>query len=326
MVRLSSESCAQTDRDAFERWVEEDPANEIEFLRVQAISDNLDRLRALRPPGAPNPDMLANPASIWWTAIPGAAPAPRPTAAPLTRRAVAGLGVAALIGGGAFLATGRGSKAYATALGQQMNVPLGEAGSLQLNTSSRVDLSQSAPPREARLVYGEALFTIGKARAAPFTVRVDDHELRASSGVFDLRSESDLIRILVTEGEVRLRGKARAGGAFDLHLPAGSDARIDVNGPSLHRQSVEELNRSLTWRFGAISLAGEPLSEAVDEFNRYNISKMAVVDPAVGALRIGGYFEANDPVAFARAVELTFGLGTVQRDGVLYFVAKPRAG
>jgi transmembrane sensor len=249
---------------------------------------------------------------VRWSALPDSAARDAKAASAMTRRAAAGFLIAGLAGG-AYFAMGRNSKAYATAVGQQLSVPLGDGGRLQLNTDSRVELGA----RSARLLRGEALFTLGKDRSEPFVVRAGDHEVRSTAGVFDLRSGEHTTRLLVMEGEVSLRDPGRV----EMALAAGSAATLGTGAPVVRRQALEELNRSLSWRFGAISLAGEPLSEAVEEFNRYNASKMAVTDPAVRDLRVGGYFQANDPVAFAKAVELTFGVRAVSREGVLTFVA-----
>lgn len=326
-MRVTAESCADADREALEVWLKEDPAHEVAYLRAQATSNSLDRLRALRPAGPADPDLLAKPSKLRWSALSDPSDAPARSVPAFTRRAAAGLLIAGLAGGGAYFGLGRDSKAYATAVGQQMSVPLGEGRRIDLNTDSRVELGPGAVPHSARLTGGEALFTLGRGRTEPFTVKVDRHELQAVGGVFDLRSNAQSVRIMVIDGSVRLRGAPAGGGPrFDLTLPAGSQTEIGASGPKTRRESPEDLNRRLSWRLGAISLAGEPLFEAIEEFNRYNASKMAVTDPALRDLRVGGYFQANDPTAFAKAVELTFGVRAVDRAGILTFVAASQAG
>jgi transmembrane sensor len=317
VVRLASESCADPDRVAFEAWLRADPHHEVAYLRAEAASDKMNRLRALRAPGPADPDILAKPGSIRWSALPDPPALEAKTGPDMTRRAAAGL-LVAVLAGGAYVAMGRNSRAYATAVGQQMSIPLSQGGRLQLNTDSRVQLAA----RSAHLIRGEALFTIGQGRVDPFTVRAGEHEVQSSAGVFDLRSDARALRLLVMEGEVRLRSRSGPQAQrLNMALPAGSAVALGAGAPTVRHETLDELTRSLSWRFGAISLAGEPLWEAVDEFNRYNDSKMAVSDPALRDLRVGGYFQANDPVAFAKAVELTFGVRAVARDGVLTFVA-----
>jgi transmembrane sensor len=45
------------------------------------------------------------------------------------------------------------------------------------------------------------------------------------------------------------------------------------------------------------------LADAAAEFNRYNVHKIAIRDPVVGALRISGTFRATSAEAFVRLLE-----------------------
>ena len=59
---------------------------------------------------------------------------------------------------------------------------------------------------------------------------------------------------------------------------------------------------------GNISFDGETLTEAVSEFNRYNRRHLAIADPAIAQMKVGGSFEANDPESFAATLEKHFGV------------------
>jgi transmembrane sensor len=48
------------------------------------------------------------------------------------------------------------------------------------------------------------------------------------------------------------------------------------------------------------------LQEAVNEFNRYNLRKIVIQDPAVGSLKIEGNFRATNAEAFVRLLESGF--------------------
>lgn len=57
------------------------------------------------------------------------------------------------------------------------------------------------------------------------------------------------------------------------------------------------------------------LAEAAAQFNRYNTTKLVITDAAVGSIRIGGSFDANNVEAFARLVQSGFGLDLQVRGG-----------
>lgn len=69
-----------------------------------------------------------------------------------------------------------------------------------------------------------------------------------------------------------------------------------------------ELERALSWRFGSIILVGETLEQAATEFNRYNARQIAVADPAIASLRLGGYFNARDVDSFVEVPTVTYAL------------------
>ncbi len=77
--------------------------------------------------------------------------------------------------------------------------------------------------------------------------------------------------------------------------------------------------RKLSWTAGRLSFQGEPLSEAVAEFNRYNRRHLVVADPSIVEISFGGNFRATDPESFVETLEHSFGVradtaadGTIQ--------------
>jgi len=81
-------------------------------------------------------------------------------------------------------------------------------------------------------------------------------------------------------------------------MGAGDSATVRPQGVHLAKETVEELNRKLSWTAGFLSFKGETLSEVTDEFNRYNRKHLVVTDPRIANRRIGGAFQATDPESF----------------------------
>ncbi len=62
----------------------------------------------------------------------------------------------------------------------------------------------------------------------------------------------------------------------------------------------------------------QSLSDAIAEFNRYNVQKIVIGDPAVAALKIEGNFRATNVDAFVRLLESGFPVrATVEQDRIL---------
>jgi transmembrane sensor len=74
------------------------------------------------------------------------------------------------------------------------------------------------------------------------------------------------------------------------------------------------------WQYGQIAFNNETLSDAADEFARYNEVHI-VVDPAAGGRTITGLFAASDPIGFAKLAAAALGLHCqVEGDEVRLFV------
>jgi transmembrane sensor len=318
VVRVTSETCTDADRQGLEAWLAAAPRNEVAYARVSGAAEEAQRLKALRNAEGIDPDLLAEPDRLAWSAPPRASP-PRSRALP-TRRMAAGLGLALLAGGGAFLFTGRGSKAYATDVGQRLSVPLEDGSRLELNTDTRLKVAYSRRRRHVHLVRGEALFHVQADRGRPFVVAADHQEvLSPEAAFFTMRRADATLKVLVLEGQVRFHGHAGPDGRLvDVDLPTGATSSFGPDGAIVRPASPEERTRELAWRNGAISLSGESLAQAIAEFNRYNLKKIVLGDPVLAALELGGYFEANDPEGFAQAVAQTFALRVSDRGDAVY--------
>jgi transmembrane sensor len=290
VVRLADPACTAQERARFEAWRAADPRHEAAFERESAAWEAMDRLRALRPAArSPDPDLLA-PGRIR-----------RPTAAPMRMAAAIGA-VAVLVGGvgGAVAFVSIASPAYATGIGERRVIRLGDGGSVELNTDSKIIVHRLGRRPSVELVRGEALFTIARG-ARPLLIRARDRRIDAPGGQVAVRLEPAALDVTVKAGAASVGGAAHpsvlAAGSVGVYGPAGARVR---------RVGSEEVERALAWRQGAIAFQGESLSRAVQEINRYNRTHIVVADPAISGLRLAGYFRSDDPRAFVQAVVRAF--------------------
>ena len=74
--------------------------------------------------------------------------------------------------------------------------------------------------------------------------------------------------------------------------------------PSLTEQGLAQLQ---TWRRGRIDLTGRTLSEALNEFSRYQpIARFNYSDKSLSEIRVGGDMEFNHLDDFLEALEREF--------------------
>jgi transmembrane sensor len=132
-------------------------------------------------------------------------------------------------------------------------------------------------PRVLRVLAGR---TVLSTRAARFSVRLRD------VGNIDL---------LVSKGQVTV-GTTVIG---ELQI-----AKVTPDGMRLRALSKAEAARRFQWIHGRLAFAGEPLVEAVAEFNRYNRRQLVIGDRAISLIPIGGQFGVSDMQSFVAALRL----------------------
>jgi transmembrane sensor len=201
-----------------------------------------------------------------------------------------------------------GSVKYSTALGEIRRVPLEDGSMAAINTSTSLGVSLRPQVRRVKLNRGEAWFQVAKEPERPFVVESGSARVRAVGTAFSVRRRDDGSDVLVTEGIVEVWSEASPDER--MLLAAGQRTFIsDAAGAAPPTAAGPAITRNLAWREGQIILEGEPLVDAVAEFNRYNERKIVIADPALQGERLVGWFRTNDPEGFARAAAASLGGG-----------------
>ena len=269
---------------AFERWRDADPANAAAFAQVDAAWSRLDRLRALRPPGSPDPDLF----------VPRVQMSRR--AWLLRAAAVAGPVVLTAAGVG-FVLTGRASAE--TAVGERRAVRLPDGSLLDLNTDSRASWRFSDSDRRVWLERGEAAVEVAAdSQVRPFVLLASGKAVTLATGVFNARlREGGGAEITVVRGEAELPD---ARPLPENKVVTLTPARIEV------REVPEATEITTAWRRGEIVFDGDTLAEAVAEYNRYLADKIEIADPSIADIQLGGRFTTNDPTEFLASAGQAF--------------------
>ena len=318
LVRLDGHSSPET-WEAFEKWVESDRRNEAAFVRLRTAWTQYDRLKQLRPAdgrvdGRALDDLPNGQQSIAtvgredsqyidrrrWLMYVGA-----------TAAATAGVGML-----GWLSADQRRWTYLETDIGGKRRELLADQSQVVLNTNSRLRVRLASARRDSELIRGEALFTVSHDKLRPFYVKAAHTLVCAMGTSFAVRiHENRAVEILVAQGRVAIGNTdpAAAGGTPVLinSAPQAATDESVVMGPEslvIKQQAPGYVARRLAWTAGNISFDGETLTEAVEEFNRYNRRHIAIADPAIAQMKVGGSFQANDPESFAATLEKHFGV------------------
>src|SRR6185312_14618944 len=193
------------------------------------------------------------------------------------------------------------------------------------SSDTGIAVALSRRERDIDLRNGEAFFEVQKDKSRPFVVHVDGHRVIAVGTRFAVRRDGgDGLRVVVTHGLVRLESDADVDPAATL-LPAGSVAQLSGDALEVRRVPIDEARELLSWRDGFVVFHDTPLAAAAAEFNRYNMRKLVIGDPAIASLKVGGQFRWSNQQAFVRLIEQVFPVRSEARGSDMVLLAKRAA-
>lgn len=276
------------ERAELEAWLGADPRNLGAFARAQAVLAAADRSRAL------GSQFARQNSPVRWS-----------------RRgwlgAAAAMAAAAAAAGVIGIWQPQDAREVATAKGQIQIEPLPDGSRLTLDTQSRVRVAFDQHRRAVRLLAGTALFDVAKDKQRPFVVEAGDTRVTAVGTSFSVAIDAaGAVRVVVREGVVTVADRGRPAARVKANTEARSASLSNAAPPILTRSlAASEVARSLAWREGMLAFEDQPLSAAAEDFLRYSDVRISIPDPALARKRVAGWFSANDPRGFARAVAIT---------------------
>jgi len=323
LARRDGPGWSQADAARLEAWLAQATLHRVALLRLQAAWAEAGRLQALgaglreggvpargtwtspgidaaSPPDSPDPVL-----QLQGHVFGARAPVPRHRARGRIA-AVAAVAVCALALGWGWRELATAAPVHhATALGDVRSLGLADGSQATLASDSRIAVRLSRSERHIALEQGEAYFEAAKDAARPFVVEAGTRRVVAVGTRFSVRRDDAELRVVVTEGLVRLES-GDAGTQADTLLPAGSVAIVHRDGVLVRSMPLDEAARLVDWRSGLLVFRDTSLADAANEFNRYNTRKIVIGDARVGDLRIGGSFRWANAEGFVRLLEHGF--------------------
>src|SRR5882757_1371774 len=236
---------------------------------------------------------------------------------------------------------------YSTDIGEQRLITLVDGSTIDLNARTRIRVRITGDLRLVQLVEGQALFKVAKDKARPFVVRSDDTRVRAIGTQFDVYRRKTGTTVTVLEGRVEVvpvgsdahsvpesvesqsgnvgsvRPKGNRTASAESHRRDGRDARAFVLGegeqvtisPDLVSKPVQaNVGFTVAWTGRMIAFEASPLTEVVEEFNRYTRRKLVIGDSRIETLHISGIYSSTDPASLVRFLRTQQGIEVVETD------------
>lgn len=301
LARRSNGSWSATDQAHLTPWLDSATAHKVAFLRLEAAWTQANRLKSLgiasRPARAPRRRGR-------WRRLWNRHRVLSLAAAVVLVMTLGVLGYFGLPGGSSFR----------TPVGAVAAVPMSDGSQVTLNTDSQIQISVTEQERRVSLGRGEAFFEVAKDPKRPFVVVAGHCRVVAVGTQFSVWREADEVRVVVTEGRVRVeRDNAPAGDDPTAEIAAGSVAHAGDAGVLVEHRRLGEVEETLGWRGGFLFFHDIPLSEAIAEFNRYNRARIVIDTPGIGAIRITGSFRSTNVSGFVHLLRDGFSINVEQR-------------
>ena len=298
------------EQDEFSSWLAADAQHGQAFARHRRNWNRLDLLAQWRPEHSrqPNRDLLA--------------PPPRRLAhvIPLLFAAAAAVAL------GLFLVRRAPSDSAAPAPEIAVRVVLPpvierrtlEDGSVvELNRGAEIAVQFTPGERRVELRRGEAHFAVAKNPARPFIVSAAGVSVRAVGTAFNVRLDSAVVEVLVTEGSVQVEqpaepalvaGPQSSNPGLPAALPllptsvgVGQRTIVPLVPAASAPQQVEAI---LAWQPRMLDFSATPLADIVAEFNRHNKPVRLVVDnAALAATPLSASLRSDNLDGFVRLLE-----------------------
>lgn len=267
-VQFQSEPPTPAQQQAWQRWLDSDPAHQAAWQHMEQLQRNLGAL-------------------------------PRD----LTRRALSDtqqrrqvLRMLLILAGVGGIGWGLQEKTslgdvwadYRTRVGERRRLDLADGTRLELNTDTAVDVLFDERQRLIRLRAGEVFIRTGKrGDTRPFFVESHQGRVQALGTSFSVRQLSHSTHVGVLEDQVRILPNAGSGeGGL---LKAGESADFDSYslGPSRLCRATET-----AWVDGQLIVLDARLGDVIDELSRYRTGAMQC-DERAARLRVSGAFRLD---------------------------------
>jgi transmembrane sensor len=246
--------------------------------------------------------------------------------------AIASGACALLAGASVYLSLKPSGDRYTTPIGGLASVPLQDGSNITLNTATEVRVALTGRERDIELARGEAYFEVAKDTKRPFVVNVGKKRVIAVGTQFSVLRDGDEIRVVVSEGTVRIEDRPRtalapalpltvAGSARAVLLSAGSVALTRSAGVLVQKETESKTQEQLSWRTGVLMFRDQTLGAVAAEFNRYNERQIVINDPTISNLKIEGNFRSTNVDAFVRLLESGFPVRATEIDSKIVLSA-----
>jgi transmembrane sensor len=268
VARLTSGHATAADAEAAKRWCSLSPDHAKAFAEATLLWETLEPV-ARRVVASDRQAVRDKPE----TKLP-------PRQARIGRRAFVGGALAASAAGAVYLVArpppgfSELLADYRTGAGEQRSVTIDDIA-VELNTKSSLNvLPANGALRRLELVSGEAVFATRGMGTAPLVLVAAGGEIRATDGKFDVRCDSPTASVVCLQGAVEVE--------YGNQVTVVQERQQFVYGADRPAPPTSvDPEVTTAWRKGWLIFHGAPLSDVIDEVNRYRSSRIILMNQSL---------------------------------------------
>ena len=297
VARLEATDCTSIEREAFEDWLAEDPANVTAWVQAEKLHQR-------------SAGLAADP----WVRTAAARTARLPQRRWLPSVAAAA-GICLAVGVGWMLYTdGNPSpQIYANASHMPQTRTLADGSIATLDAGTTLSARFGWRKRELELQRGRVQLEVA-ASSRSLRVQAGGSSIRDIGTTFQVeRLDDGRVEVALLEGAVEV-----TSGSAQHTLSPGQQLQVLANGRIQPGPQLATTAAAEAWPQGKLVFDATPLSTVVERMNRYGSTPLVIADPDIADLAVSGTFRAGDANELLSALELGWSIaGQTRKDGAL---------
>ncbi len=176
---------------------------------------------------------------------------------------------------------------YRTTKGERRDVVLSDNISLKLNTQTSIAVRSTPSDPHIEVISGEAAIVAARTGAAPLIVDAAAGRITARNASFNVRCLDGEVSVSCIDGAVDIAWRGR-----DVRI--SKDQQVSYSpAEGLGTPAPVDPAQATAWQDGLLIVHDWPLSQVVDEINRYRSGRIVVMDAQLGRRMVTGTFHLD---------------------------------
>lgn len=234
----------------------------------------------------------------------------------------------AMTGAGSWFASLDNVQQLTTAMGERRALVLADGSRLSMDARTHVTVAIGSAQRRLQMDDGRARFEVASQPNRPFTVEANGHVVIATGTSFSTELVGGELHVIVYEGKVAILkgGMPDPQTLLALRRNPGDRAISIVPGQEFIARGATAMVRrdapgSSSWESGLLEFVDEPLSDAVEQLNRYSNDVITVTDQRAATIKVNGIFKAGNSAAFIDAITRIYPVTIRRQRGTVEIVS-----